>query len=423
MMDGTENLQDNGTQEQEDQIDDTVLETDQNEANDDEAVEENGSSPKKRQPRRSFPSHPFEEALQLAEAIHLNAPSGVVRRLTLFGALHKSADSSTSRNWIASANKYGLIKGSFQTENLELTPEGKIAAGDEYSEYERTKAKVNLAIIHIAPFKGLYDELVNSRKFPAREFIVDIAKKYVPDVLVNEAIDIFIVNAKFVGLLQVIAGAERLVTLEHLLELVSNNVKQEVSTEDHSEDDYEVEPQITVTSLPIAVAKNPLDDVCFYITPIGEPGSDQRLHADLFLDHIIRPALAKVEGINLRVVRADTIESSGIITSQIIRHLLQSRLVIADLSFHNPNVFYELAIRHASRLPTVHIIRTTDPIPFDVNQMRTVKVDTSSIYTLIPRLDTYKSEIAVLVRRALEGDESATNPITIFYPTFKVTID
>lgn len=97
-------------------------------------------------------------------------------------------------------------------------------------------------------------------------------------------------------------------------------------------------------------------------------------------------------------------------------------MVIADLSFHNPNVFYELAVRHMLRRPVVQITQSADKLPFDVNQVRTISIDNSSIYTLIPKLDLYRSEIASQVRKALE-DESADNPISAYYPAFTVKFD
>ena len=117
------------------------------------------------------------------------------------------------------------------------------------------------------------------------------------------------------------------------------------------------------------------------------------------------------------------IDKPGVITRQIIDYLLKSRLVIADLSFHNPNVFYELAIRHTARLPVVQIVRAADKIPFDINQVRTIKIDTSDIYSLVPKIDTYRSEIASQVRRALEDPDSVDNPISTFYPNLKVNIE
>ena len=99
-----------------------------------------------------------------------------------------------------------------------------------------------------------------------------------------------------------------------------------------------------------------------------EEDSEERRHADFLMEYIIKPAVAEF---GLTVVRADQMGKPGMIGKQVIENILNARLVIADLSFHNPNVFYELCLRHATRLPTVQIRREVDTIPFDLNQYRT----------------------------------------------------
>ncbi|GAA1306351.1 hypothetical protein GCM10009610_18710 [Pseudonocardia xinjiangensis] len=68
-------------------------------------------------------------------------------------------------------------------------------------------------------------------------------------------------------------------------------------------------------------------------------------------------------------------DQSGTITSQIIDGLLQSDLVIADLTDHNPNVFYELAIRHAVAKPFIQLIAEGQTLPFDIQGLRTIFLD------------------------------------------------
>lgn len=114
-------------------------------------------------------------------------------------------------------------------------------------------------------------------------------------------------------------------------------------------------------------------NVCFVIAPIGEEGSDTRRHSDQVLKHLIKPA-AEECGYE-KVVRADQISMPGMMTPQIIQHLVEAPLVIADLTDHNPNVFYELALRHAIKKPVVQLMKEGDPLPFDVFQMRTVPFD------------------------------------------------
>jgi hypothetical protein len=71
------------------------------------------------------------------------------------------------------------------------------------------------------------------------------------------------------------------------------------------------------------------------------------------LDRIIKPVVAGFEG--YYVERADQNTRLGIIASQLIKDLLEADLVVADLSFHNPNVFYEIGICHVWRKPIIHV--------------------------------------------------------------------
>lgn len=111
---------------------------------------------------------------------------------------------------------------------------------------------------------------------------------------------------------------------------------------------------------------------CFVISPIGEEGSDTRRRADQILKHVIAPAVSLCD---FDPIRADHISEPGLITTQVIQHIIDDPLVIADLTGSNPNVFYELAIRHAIRKPLVQIIEKEQKIPFDVAGMRTIPVD------------------------------------------------
>jgi hypothetical protein len=112
--------------------------------------------------------------------------------------------------------------------------------------------------------------------------------------------------------------------------------------------------------------------VCFVIAPIGEERSETRTRSDQVLRHVIAPAANEC---GYRALRADRISEPGIITSQVIQHLVDDPLVIADLTDWNPNVFYELAVRHAVRKPVVQIIQAGQNIPFDVAGTRTIPLD------------------------------------------------
>jgi hypothetical protein len=108
---------------------------------------------------------------------------------------------------------------------------------------------------------------------------------------------------------------------------------------------------------------------CYVIAPIGEKGSTIRKRSDQVLKHLISPALS---GFDYDIRRSDKDSEPGEIPGQIIDQMASAELVVADLTEHNPNVFYELAVRHVAAKPLVQIIQAGQDIPFDVGQMRTV---------------------------------------------------
>lgn len=148
------------------------------------------------------------------------------------------------------------------------------------------------------------------------------------------------------------------------------------------------------------------EKICFVISPIGEADSETRKRSDQVLKHVIRPAAATC---GYKAVRADEIDKPGMITSQVIQHVVNDALVVADLTERNPNVFYELAIRHALRKPLVQIIRKGEAIPFDVAGTRTIYVDHKDLDSV----EAAKNEIIEQIK-ALERDSSdIETPISV----------
>ena len=147
--------------------------------------------------------------------------------------------------------------------------------------------------------------------------------------------------------------------------------------------------------------------LCFVIGPIGKNESEVRKRADLLLGLIIRETACHDE-FGYRVVRADEIQSAGMIDSQVITLLLKADLVIADLSGQNANAFYELGIRHVFAKPTIHMIDTTTQIPFDVAPYRTIEYDLTD-YSSIQ--DT-RSQLRKFIKDIRTPNHKVDNPVT-----------
>jgi hypothetical protein len=361
---------------------------------------------------RPFPAAPFEEACAFARQVFDFGSGQPVRRLTLFDHLKKAPESGPSRQLIINAGRYGLIKGGVQADLLEPTPDGLRAVDPEIAVREQARARIKLGIEDIEVFGKLHARFVG-KALPAKAALIDAAKEFdIDEDAAEEAVDTFIVNLRYVGLLKTLSGAERIVSADLALDglpATNEGIARSIKiTSDQPRGEL------------ITTERAHFESTCFYVAPIGSIGSEQRKHSDLFLGSLVEPALLPF---SLTVVRADAIDKPGVITKQVLEYLVRSRLVIADLSFHNPNVFYELAIRHMMRLPLVQIIRVGDGIPFDVNQMRTLIFDTTDIYSLVPKIETYRAEIGSQVRRALENADSVDTPISTYFPGLKVTME
>ncbi|MCK9550767.1 hypothetical protein [Aquamicrobium sp.] len=354
---------------------------------------------------RNFPASPFEEPVDFARQIFEFGSGEPVRRLSFFDHISKAPESGGSRQLIVNAGRYGLIKGGYQSDIIELTSDGARAVDPQIPPRDQARARIKLAIEDIEVFAKLHERFVG-KALPARAALIDAAMEFGSSKdAAEEAIDTFIVNLRFVGLLITLSGAERIVSKDHALDQLPASGPlarpQSVSRQQSA----------------IVTAEHAhFESTCFYITPIGSPDSEQRKHSDLFLGSFIEPAL---QSFSLTVVRADGIDKPGVITKQIIEYIVKSRLVIVDLSSHNPNVFYELAIHHMMRLPIVQIIRKSDPIPFDINQMRTVVIDTTDIFTLVPKIATYQTEISSQIRRALDNADAVETPISTYFPSLR----
>ena len=143
---------------------------------------------------------------------------------------------------------------------------------------------------------------------------------------------------------------------------------------------------------------------CFFISPIGDEGSDERQRSNKVIEYIIKEALTEYD---YSVTRADQMDQPGSITNQVIQKATASELVIADLTGHNPNVFYELAVRHATGDPYIQIIDASETIPFDINDFRTIK------YSLdVEKAEEAKNKISEQVKLLEEGSQPFDNPIS-----------
>jgi hypothetical protein len=92
-----------------------------------------------------------------------------------------------------------------------------------------------------------------------------------------------------------------------------------------------------------------------------------------FHRHVIQPVAKKV---GLEAFRACDVFKPGIILDDILRDILESEVIIAEITSGNPNVFYELGYAHALGKQTILLAdRATSQLPFDIRGYRVIFYD------------------------------------------------
>lgn len=135
---------------------------------------------------------------------------------------------------------------------------------------------------------------------------------------------------------------------------------------------------------------------CFVIMPFGEREIDgvtidfDKIYKDLIKDTI--------ENLNMTCVRSDEIAQTGWIQSEMFKHIYQSRVAVVDITSRNPNVFYELGVRHALvDSVTVLLRRKGTTIPFNIQGFKVIDYDED-----YKSFNAAKKQIAEFIKNGLE---------------------
>jgi len=156
------------------------------------------------------------------------------------------------------------------------------------------------------------------------------------------------------------------------------------------------------------------DKVCFIISPIGDPESEVRKMSDEKFDLIFKPVL---EELGYKPIRADKESSSNSISRGIVTRLIKSELVIADATGFNANVFYELAIRNATKKPVIIVKEPEQKLPFDIYDKRSISINMKDNRQWI----SAKEELKQHIINASKDPESASESIVSEY-TFELDV-
>jgi hypothetical protein len=107
----------------------------------------------------------------------------------------------------------------------------------------------------------------------------------------------------------------------------------------------------------------PVDEkLCFIVMPFGNE------HLNIVYEDFVKPPLENV--CNLVCERGDDVFGSNVIMDDITKSIEKARIIVADLTDRNPNVFYEVGIAHTLNKTVLLLAQNIDDVSFDLRHRR-----------------------------------------------------
>jgi len=137
-------------------------------------------------------------------------------------------------------------------------------------------------------------------------------------------------------------------------------------------------------------------DYCFVLMPFAELADVQKVYED----HV-KPLLEGRCG--LRCQRADDIYDISGVMQSVWEGINRARVIIADLTERNPNVFYELGIAHTLGKPVIMLTQSMEFVPFDLRHLRCI------VYKYKPKdIERLEKALERTVKRVLSSTDEAS---------------
>jgi hypothetical protein len=291
----------------------------------------------------SFPRHSLKKALRIPRAI-LEQNAGKVctdREAVKFAGI---AFHGPSQVEMGSSIKYGLLSRPTDG-NVEVTELAKriLRPQSPTDELDGLREAFLNAPTVSSVYKHYRGENIPDDQF-FRNALVDTFK--IPNDKVDDFSAVFFEDLADAGLVEEIGGKKRVLDIAR---------------------DAETRQPVDETLKKISKGvKIEHGDSCFVMMPFAELlGGYYKL--------IYEPAITRA---GLRAVRADDeIFATGKVIDQIWTGITAARVLVAELTGRNPNVFYELGLAHALSKPVVLVSSNQEDVPFDLHHIRVIYYD------------------------------------------------
>jgi hypothetical protein len=294
----------------------------------------------------TFPKNTLEDAIDIAKAIEeKNAGNPMPAKDLAIAVGFRLPSDWRFGDLLRSADQYGLITRSGSTVALAKIGQDVVAPS---TPHQRSEALLS-AFRNVKDFAAV-ESFYGGKRIPEDEFFLNtLTREFnIPRDRVEHFAKIFLENLQY-------------------LRAFSSVPSSSVEPPSGPEPSVVATPAEKVPS-PV-LSKEPrvreFLDTCFVMMPFGE-------WFDRYYQEIYVPAIKEA---GFEPVRADELFTTGSVVEQIWEQIEKAKLLLADLSGRNPNVFYELGLAHAARKPVVFTAGQLEDVPFDLRHLRVIIYD------------------------------------------------
>jgi len=337
--------------------------------------EENKSTTAKGTPW-TFPKNTLEDAIRIPKAIEEKNAGNPMHAPDLAKAVgFRQANDWRFLDLLRSANQYGLVSGTGAAASISLTKLGQDVVAPS-SPTQRSEAL--LAAFRTVPDFEAVEKFYGGKRIPEDEFFLNTLTRdfNIPRDRVETFAKIFVENLRY-------------------LRAFTPSPTQAESAAAATDVPPRATPPDKIPS-PI-VSREPrvreFLDTYFVMMPFGA-------WFDRYYQEIYVPAIKEA---GFEPVRADELFRTGSVMEQIWEQIGKAKLLLADLSDKNANVFYELGLAHAASKPVVFTASNVDDVPFDLRHLRVIIYDIREP-EWAPRL---RNSIADYLRNAMKEPEKS----------------
>ncbi|MCC6574158.1 MAG: hypothetical protein IT462_10220 [Planctomycetes bacterium] len=294
-------------------------------------------------PAWTFPKNTLEEALKVPKAIEEKFAGNPTKAEDIVKAVGFARENDWRYlNLLRSSMLYGLTSGTGATATISLEKLGEDIVSPDSPE-QRQKALLE-AFRKVDDFKKV-EEFYKGKKIPEDEFFENTLTRQF-NILrdrVQTFAQVFLANLVFLKAFRAgeTSSEQKKATLPTLSDAVEPKDKREESVREFL-------------------------DTCFVMMPFG--GWNDAYYKEVYV-----PAVKEA---GFEPVRGDEVFSSGSVVEQIWEQIEKAKVLLADLTGKNPNVFYELGLAHAARKPVVFTSGSLDDVPFDLRHLRMIIYET-----------------------------------------------